>query len=65
MEATRMCLSLVKWMDFCAFPSGRVVVGSFGSSGLNVNNNNNNNNDDNRNDNNGLGGLRKFSCTSR
>jgi hypothetical protein len=28
------------WMDFCAFPSGRVVVGSFGSSGLNVNNNN-------------------------
>jgi hypothetical protein len=48
-------------MDFCAFPSGRVVVGSFGSSGLNVNNNK----DDNRNDNNGLGGVRKFSFLSR
>jgi hypothetical protein len=58
-----MPLPLVKWVDFCAFPPGRVVVGSFGSSGLNVNNNN----DDNRNDNNGLGGCRKFSLniTSR
>jgi hypothetical protein len=62
MEAKlKMCLSLVKREGFCAFLPVRVLVGSFGSSGLNLNNNM----DDNRNDNNGLGGLRKFSRISR
>ncbi len=51
-----MPLPLLKRVDFCAFPPGRVVVGSFGSSGLVLGYGSDGNCDVNF----GLGGARKF-----